>query len=98
MAPPLCEPGDERTVIAAARELLNIMQYRGLSPNQSVQALIAVSSSFLWATSTADVPRVLHEAMLRKNVNMFCRQIRSRSFGNLDEKKGKKNERGRAQR
>lgn len=80
----LTAPGDERVVIAAARELANIMTYRGLSPDQTVQALIAVSASALSAWSQGD-----HD-LLKENVDMFCKQIRMRSKGVYPAKKNRR--------
>lgn len=69
----ICEPGDEPTIIAAANELNNILQYRGLSPDQRIQALIAVSASFLSVVSRKD------RELLEENLKMFCRCLRERS-------------------
>jgi len=73
----LTHPGDERLVTAAARELVNIMEYRGLSPDQAIQALIAASASTLAVLSFKD------RGLLEMNLKMFCRQVRMRSKGSI---------------
>lgn len=80
----LTHPGDEAVVIAAARELANIMAYRGLSPDQTVQALIAVSASALSAWSQD------HPDLLKENLDMFCKQVRMRSKGVYPVKKSRR--------
>lgn len=71
----LTHPGDERLVIAAARELCNIMEYRGLSADQTIQALIATSASTIGVVSSYD-PELIEE-----NLRMFCRCLRERARG-----------------
>lgn len=71
----LTHPGDERLVIAAARELVNIMEYRGLSPDQMVQALIATSASTIGAVSS------YNQKLIEQNLSMFCRCLRERARG-----------------
>lgn len=69
----LTEPGDEAVVAAAAREIANIIHYRGLGNNQTVQALIAVSASVLSVVSKDE------KELLETNLKMFCRQVKTRA-------------------
>ena len=69
----LTERGDEAIVTASARELNNIIHYRGLSMNQGIQALVAASAAYLVVYSNDK------EDLLEWNLKMFCRQVRMRS-------------------
>lgn len=69
----LTEPGDEAVVAAAAREIANIVHYRGLSNNQTVQALITVSASVLSVVSKDE------KELLESNLKMFCKHVKEKA-------------------
>lgn len=71
---PIAPLDDQPTIVAAAREIQNWMESRGLSPDQQVQALMAITSSVLQVVST-------NKDLLEQNLAMFCHLLRHYSRG-----------------